>query len=400
VRFDPALPHAGVMLDPEAVAPVLGRSFDGGAPLDVRIHYLRYKPSTNLVVHYDVGASGERYDAVGMIASGTYLARRAAKPENVALARLAAARAPTVAPLAYHDDIGCLVQWYPLDLSLPALAIPPGELRLLLGSAGLPVEASDEEPERLAYKPRRRAVLRVDGHVVKLYRRVAEFERALKGLRAASTLRAFVAPRLEAALPQRLVTVQSLLSGRTVATAQDVASDAGAVLALLHTSAVGGLRVFDPAAQLASAGSSAHLVGTIAPQLAPRLKRLLAALEDSRPEDSVLVPSHGDFNARQLLVADGHLAITDFDPFCLAPPALDPATYAAYLVRGGADDMNAALAALADLVEAYGRRPPHLSWYLATMILRRAPRPFRYFEPDWGPRLEEMVASSEEALRT
>jgi hypothetical protein len=40
------------------------------------------------------------------------------------------------------------------------------------------------------------------------------------------------------------------------------------------------------------------------------------------------------------------------------------------------------------------------SWYLATMILRRAARPFRYFEPDWRPRVGQMVAAAEGALDT
>jgi hypothetical protein len=34
------------------------------------------------------------------------------------------------------------------------------------------------------------------------------------------------------------------------------------------------------------------------------------------------------------------------------------------------------------------------------MILRRAARPFRYFEADWRPRVEEMVAAAEGALDT
>jgi hypothetical protein len=32
------------------------------------------------------------------------------------------------------------------------------------------------------------------------------------------------------------------------------------------------------------------------------------------------------------------------------------------------------------------------------MILRRAARPFRYFEPDWRPRVEQMVTAAERAL--
>jgi hypothetical protein len=387
------------MLDPDAVGPVLERSFDGGgASLDVGVRYLRYKPGTNLVVHYDVAVNGARHDAVGMIVSGTYLARRAAKPEHVALARLVETRVAAAAPLAYDAEVDCLVQWYPLDLSLPALARPPKELRKLLNAAGLPVDGSDEEPERLAYKPRRRAVLRVDDHVVKLYRREDEFERALAGQRAASTLR--YAPQFEAVLPHRLITVQSLLLGRAVPSAASFAVDAGALLAQLHVSHPSGLPLFAPAAQLEAAAASARLVGTIAPELRPQVDRLLGSLAASMPEGVTLVPSHGDFNARQLLVCDGGLAVTDFDEFCLAPAALDLATYSAYLVRGGSADLDAALAALDDLAIGYGERPAHLSWYLATMILRRAARPFRYFEPDWRPRVEEMVAAAEGAFRT
>ena len=398
VSFDPEMPQTRVMLDPEAVAPVLGRSFDGNARLDVGILYLRYKPGTNLVVHYEVAANGGRHEAVGMIVSGTYLARRAQKPENVALARLVGGRSPAAEPLAYDPEVDCLVQWYPLDLSLPALAVPPNELRRMIAGAGVPVAVSDEEPERLAYKPRRRAVLRVDDHVVKLYAHEAEFERALAGQRAASNLPDVVSPRHEAVLPERLTTVQSVLSGETVSTAADLAEDAGAMLAGLHGSSVEGLATFGPAAQLEAASASAHLVGAIAPELRRRLRPLLAALEELLPEDTGLVPSHGDFNARQLLVANGNLALTDFDAFCLAPAALDPATYVAYLVRGGPDDLSTALGALDDVVQGYGERPGHLSWYLATMILRRAPRPFRYFEADWRPRVARMVEASEGAL--
>jgi ATP-binding cassette subfamily B protein len=392
---DPKLPQARVMLDPNAVSSVLARSFNGGAPLHVGVRYLRYKPGTNLVVHYEVAAGGARHDAVGMISSGSSLARRAADPENVALARLAAARAAPAAPLAYDAEVDCLVQWYPLDLSLPVLAHPPEELRRLLRSAGLPIDGSGEEPERLAYKPRRRAVLRIDDHVVRLYSRDGEFARALAGQRAASSLSSLAAPRLEAAFPDRLVSVHALLSGRAVTDPATVAAEAGALLGLLHASQPNGLPRFTPDAQLEAAAASARLVATIAPELRPRVDRLLASFAGSRPEPAPLVPSHGDFSAHQLLVRDDGLALTDFDEFCLAPVALDPASYAAHLVSGRRGDLDAALAVLDDLLSGYGERPPHLSWYLATMILREAALPFRYFQPDWRERVGEMVTAAE-----
>jgi ABC-type multidrug transport system fused ATPase/permease subunit len=395
---DDHLPQAAVLLDSDAIAPVLARSFNGGTPVDVSIRYLRYKPGTNLMVQYGVTANGTSHDAVGMVASGDVLARRAAKPENVALARLAGEWTMATNPLAYDDDVGCLVQWYPLDLSLPTLATPPRELRLLLARTGLAVEVSDQAPERLAYKPRRRAVLRVDGHVVKLYRGEHEFERALAGQRAASTLRFVMAPRVEASSREWLITVQLLLSGRPVPSSASVAAEAGALLARLQASRLNTLPQFAPAAQLRAATASARLVGTIAPDLKARLGRLLSSLAGSTPNSSALVPSHGDFNARQLLVCDGDLALTDFDEFCLAAPALDPATFAAYMIYGRPTDLAGALAALDDLAYGYGQRPAHLPWYLATMILRRSARPFRYFEPDWRTRVEQMVTAAEEAL--
>jgi ATP-binding cassette subfamily B protein len=398
VIVDPELPQTRVMLDPEAVSSVLARSFDGGARLRVNVRYLRYKPGTNLVVHYEVASGGARHDAVGMIVSGASLARRAAKPENVALARLVSKRAPAAVPLAYDAEADCLVQWYPLDLTLPLLAQPPEELRRLLAAAGLVVDPSDDEPVRLAYKPRRRAVLRMDDHVVRLYRHRREYERALAGQRAASTLSSPAAPRLRAALPKQLVTVQSFLSGYPAADAATVATDAGTLLARLHASGASGLPRFLPAHQLEAAAASARAVATIAPELRPQLDRLLAALADSKPEGAPLVPSHGDFDVRQLLVRPDGLAVTDFDEFCLAPAALDPATYAAQLLLGRPADLDAALAVLDDLIRGYGATPPHLSWYLAATILREAPRPFRYFEPDWRARVATTVAAAEEAL--
>jgi ATP-binding cassette, subfamily B, bacterial len=396
---DPKLPQTGVMLDPDAAAAVLERSFDGGTALDVGVRYLRYKPGTNLVVHYDVDVAGAHHDAVGMIASGASLARRASRPENVALAREVGSRVPAAMPLAYDPEVGCLVQWYPLDLTLPALAHPPAALRWLLAREGLAVEDSDEELERLAYKPRRRAVLRVDDHVLKIYRREDEFREALAGQRAASALRpSLVVPRFEAALHDQFLTVQSLVHGRAVPDAVSAAAEAGAVLAVLHASRPDGLSPFGPVAQLVAATASAELVETVVPELRLRLDQLLSTLAASTPEEAPLVPSHGDFNARQLLVANGDLAVTDFDAFCLAPASLDPATYAAYLVHGGPDDLDAALGTLDELFGGYSKRPPYLRWYLATMILRRAPRPFRYFESDWRPRVEGMVASAEAAL--
>jgi ABC-type multidrug transport system fused ATPase/permease subunit len=401
---DQALPQMGRLLSPDEMAPVLRRALGEGAPQpDVNVRYLRYKPGTNLVVRYGVRLLDEEHEATAMIAAHDYLERRAAKPENRALARMVDGRCPSPTPLAYDPEVGCLVQWYPLDLSLPGLAEPPTRLCRSLRSAGVPVREDGEAPFRLAYKPRRRAVLRLGDHVVKCYAKDDHFAAAASALRASSRLRSVVVPNFEGTVPSLRVTAQSFLPGRSASEPGDVAAWAGRLLADLHTSSadwqlLDSLIPAPPSRQFDAAAASARLVVAVAPKLERRLERVLRKIEGSRPDVGKLVPSHGDFNARQLLVVNGELAVTDFDELCLAPPALDLATYVAYVVYGEDSDLPAAQGVLGELVAGYGSRPPGMSWYVATMILRRAPRPFRYQEPDWIERMAGMVDAAADAL--
>jgi ATP-binding cassette subfamily B protein/subfamily B ATP-binding cassette protein MsbA len=399
VPTDPALPRLRLLLDPDAMAPVLQRSLGPEAALqDVRVQYLRYKPRTNIVVRYDVAVDGRWYDATAMITARRYLGRRAAKPENVALAQLVDGRSPASMPLHYERDLDVLIQWLPLDLELPALAEPPA--RLLEAAGVWRASYIEGEPVLLAYKPRRRAVLRIRGHVLKIYAKEEEFAAAATGLRAAARMRRVRTAKMHGEVPTRLVTVQPALSGMRPSQPADIALEAGELLRDLHRSRGRGLPATDPSYQLAAAERSAQLVTALLPTLDGRLQALLRELEAERPSVDDLVPSHGDFNARQLLVRPDGLAAIDFDAMSLAPTALDPATYAAYLVLGGPGDLDEATEVLDELLEGYGDHPAGLQWYLATCILRRAPRPFRYLDEHWPERVEGMVAASEAALRS
>src|SRR5207302_3489251 len=66
-------------------------------------------------------------------------------------------------------------------------------------------------------------------------------------------------------------------------------------------------------------------VAALAPRLAPDFAGLVDALRASRPEDAPLVPSHGDFSPRNVLVGDERLVLIDWDRFRLADPARDVA---------------------------------------------------------------------------
>jgi ATP-binding cassette subfamily B protein len=410
VPDDPALPRLPVLLDAEAMAPFLHRSLGPDAPFPgVRIHHVRYMPGRKVVVRYDVGLDGDRYAAVAMVAARGYLARRAEKPENVALARRVDGRSPAPMPLHYEPELDALIQWYPLDLELPALAEPPARLLAELEAAGVSLGDIGGEPATLSYRPRRRAVLSVGEHVLKIYAKQEDFAAATAGLRAAGGLQRVRTPTLEGDLPARLLTVQPRLLGSPPSRAADVAREAGELLCELQAAWApvappeaaleAGLAAALPSHQLATAESSARFVAAILPALGGRLEALLRELEETVPWVDRLLLSHGDFSARQLLVTPDGLGVVDWDAMRLAPAALDPATYAAHLVFGQPDDLDEASEVLEELLEGYGGRPPGLSWYLATSILRHSRYPFRYFDEHWPERIEGMVAASEKALR-
>ncbi len=398
---DDALPTIASLLDPDAMTAVLQRTLGEESKAhgvaDVRIHCLRYKPSTSLVVHYDVGLGGCWHHATAMIANGRSLARRAAAPVNVALADQVNGRSPAARPLSYAGDLDALIQWLPLDVSLPALAATPEAWRGRLRKVGVGVGPA--EPVLLNYKPRRRAVLRLGRHVIKVYAGEGDFQRAARGLAAADGLRHVPSASCEAVIPDLSTTVQSLLRGQPPIDPLDVSVTAGRLVAELHRSDVDGLELLTPASQLGEAARSAALATTVVPELAKRVEHLLADLEADLPCNLAAVPSHGDFHARQLLIQDHELSLIDLDELCLAPAAFDLATYAAHLVRDGAEDLAPAGQALDAVLDGYGDRPEGLGWYLATAILRRAPFPFRTLEDHWPEGVAAHLAAAEAVRR-
>jgi alpha-maltose-1-phosphate synthase len=394
VPADPALPQMAQVLDTDVMAEVLARSLGENAePSDVRVCDLSYKPETNLVVHYDVGVGGSRHHATAMIGHND-LAGRARKFENEALADMVDGRAPAERPLSFEPALGALVQWLPLDLSLWALAVPPAHRDRRLRAAGVHTNGRGEEPTLLDYRPQKRAVVRLNGHVLKYYATHSSFGAAVTGLDAADEAPVGT-PGFEASLPELFVTVQSHVAGERIESPAAAAVEAGATLARLHAGTPATLHELQPIEQLDTAAASAELAGRLAPALRPRLLALLGRLEAALPSDLDFVPAHGDFDARRLLRSADGLVITDFEAMCASPAALDVASYAADLVRGDPADLDAALAVLDLVVEGYARRPDELSWYLATTILRRAPRPFRHQEEQWPERIEEIVAAAE-----
>jgi ATP-binding cassette subfamily B protein len=397
---DPELPQMGRLLDPEAVTPAVQRSLGRDPELDgATVGRVVYAPREKLAVHYRCTVQGERHDLVVTSVAHGDLDAVARKPRYAEMARLAAGRCPAAAPLRHDRDLDALITWLPLDPRLPALLLPPTELLERLSSAGVVVAGEAVEPLRIGYKPGRRAVLRLDGHVLKAYGRRRQFDAARDGLVAASCESDVQTATFEAALPELRLTVQSAIEGDTPAAAVDVAAEAGALVAHLQRSRVGTLSVVPAERELATAARKAAVVRALLPELASRLDSILGDLGESLPKDPGVVPAHGDFHVDQLLERRGELVVVDFDGMCMAAPALDLATYAADVVRGRGRDSEALAAVIPPLLAGYGERPEAFDWHLAAAILARAAHPFQRQVPGWAERVEGTVAAAEEVLR-
>lgn len=392
---DHALPQLAQLLDPEAVADALSAEETSGEVNGVAVRYLRYKPATNIVVDYDVTTPYGQHRVVAMAASGRNLAARAARPASTSLVERARDRVPTVRPLWYSGALGALVQWLPVDLWLPALAEPPAELAR---RAGVSVDG-EPESQLLSYKPRRRATLAVDGHVVKLYAADDAFRAAATALLAGPRLPVPTAQPAGIATRWR-ITAQVRLDAVPVTDPVAAGAEAGALLRALHgADPLRSLRWIDP---LARAVATAELAAALVPELRGRLDRLVQRLADRNPaavESAPAVVCHGDFHLGQLLVGPDGLVVVDLDEVGVGPPGLDVASYAAHLLDGTDAETERSDAAIERLVEGYGSVPGDLGWHLSAAILRRAVFTFR--KPptqDWPARVEAMVASAEEAL--
>jgi hypothetical protein len=368
VPRDPALPRLGVLLDPDAMAPRLERSLGRPARLDAaRIARVSYKPGERVTVHYETVVDGRREDAVARAVAGRDLAARARRSRMLDLARRVNGRSPAATPVVYDAEADALVTWLPFDVRLPALAELPREVRLL------------------SYKPGRRAVLRLDRHVLKLYGSAWQFAAAAAGLRAGSALADVATPPSEAVVAPLHLTAQGAVDGEPVSSL-DAAAEAGALVRRLQRAEAPQLMPAPREAQLDAARRKAALIGAVVPALAPRVEKLVRRLGRSMPPTVRVVPAHGDFHAGQLLRAGASLIVLDLDAMCLGSPALDLAEYAAAAGEG---------AVLDALVDGYGARPEGLDWDLAVATLVRASHPFHRAWLAWPDRVEALVREAE-----
>ena len=398
LRPDPALPGLRQLLDPHEMAPLLGPALDGAPVPDVRITSVRYKPGNNVVVQYSVATPGGWSTAVAYARRDSRLDAKPDRGRNRRLVERVRGRTPSPEPLGYLPEVSAMVQWLPLDVRLPLLSEPGSRLARRLAECGL-TSGADDEPELLRYWPRRRAVLRFGPHVIKVYRDAADFDTALRGLRASEGLGKVRSAPFEASIPTKLTTIQGLVPGHSPSMWPRSSEAAGGILAELHTDAVLPLPPTTADDILDKSAVRAAFVAALLPELRGELNSLMTELRERAPSGLPRVTCHGNFHAGQLLVEPEGMTLIDVDRLCCGPAAYDLASFAAHTAFGRGSDLELVNATLDSLLAGYGGRPVGVEWFLANCLLRRSPVPFRHQDEHWPEAVASLVGSARQALQ-
>jgi hypothetical protein len=379
------------------MALLLGPTLDGAQAPDVRITSVRYKPGDNIVVQYSVATLGVWSTAVAYAKGDSRLEAKPDRSRNRRLVERVRGRTPSPEPLGYLPEVSAIVQWLPLDVRLPLLSEPGSRLALRLAERGLTV-GGDDEPELLRYWPRRRAVLRLGPHVIKVYRDAADFDAALRGLRASEGLRRVRSAPFEASIRTKLSTIQGLMPGHSPSMWPRSSEAAGGILAALHADAVLPLPATTADDILNKSAVRAAFVADLLPEMRGELHSLMSELRAKAPSGLPRVTCHGNFHAGQLLADPEGMSLIDVDRLCLAPAAYDLASFSAHVAFGRPGDLELVNDTLDSLLAGYGGRPPGLEWFLANCLLRRAPVPFRHQDEHWPEAVASLVGSARQAL--
>lgn len=179
----------------------------------------------------------------------------------------------------------------------------------------------------------------------------------------------------QAALVMERLEGQTLLELGTV---EEHLEPAMRLAADLHRSGVAAPRLRNAKKLVGSVRRKVERVRVLAPHFGLDLTRVAETLEASRPRDAELVPCHGDFSARNVLVSIGRHVLIDWDRLQLADPARDVAYFGTWWwargLRSGIDDWRV----LDHAVRTYeGLRPevklaPRLDFHIAAALVRIA----------------------------
>ncbi|MFV1980631.1 MAG: phosphotransferase, partial [Rhodothermia bacterium] len=406
ISRDKALPGLGTVIDSRQllarIRPHLFSQVD-----DLRAVYVRYKANTNCLVGYEAETGGK---TVWMYAKAHRF------DEGVKL-RKAAEKAPeptTIGPgNIVLDDIGVVVRLFPFDDKLPALGRFQEDayrkvIQRLFGESD---DFSEAGFETIRYKPERRLVtkLSVSGRAFAAVKFLtpAGFDRVRNFNRSVANLNMVRTPRLIAHSKRMRAVAHEWQDGRVAAEAirepdfeLSQMDSIAATLSEVHAQPARGLPTVLPVQTIRELEAASTSIRAVAPGLQAKFDRLVAAVS----EQIMGVPMelsfiHGDFYAKQILLNDGEAILIDFDEAAIGNRHLDLGNFVAHLQRDylrGQISQEQVAERQFRFLDSYrridGSIDDHLvAAYTAAGLLKLAPHPFRFREPEWFEQTEAIL---------
>ena len=401
LRRDRSIPGLGVILDPVQLLECLRSQLDISKVDEIKLDYLRYKPSMNCLARYALKTHGSTICAYAK-AHGQDAGSKVEKSRD----RPAISSALGPGRIILKDQ-QIIFSTFPNDaklFNLQCLSDTTYRKRLFTRVFGADSQWRESVPsETLNYKPERRYVTRLkrpDGQesLAKFYTnsgyiKANTISRKLNHIRFSycpatlgrSTKYNVVAYQWQPGTTLRQLNICGELSS------SDLIATAGS-LAEFHASACGGLENPDPGVQAGRLDALAVQLGVLLPQLGERAKSAAQKLASWLDEQTVVrQPVHGDFYDKQAIVNDGKVKLIDLDAACLGNPLLDLGSYIAHLERQVG---NHALSAIEvetqknTLIGAYEQLSSQicmhdLNRYTALGLFFLIHHPFRDWSPDW-----------------
>ena len=415
IRRDPAIPGLGTLLDSEAFLKALRAALPQAEVSAARPTYARYKPGMNCLVAYDLEAGGE---TVSVYAKGHR--RDATEQFRKALDKPAVSGPLGPGRIVLHDR-AIVLSVFPNDSemkTLPRLAGGAEWKRLLMRLFPERPDFWEGKVKPIRYKPERRYVaqLLTDGSpqaAIKAYTDTgyAEAKGSARVFRSRETL---TVPQLLGSSDRHLLLAFPWMEGRLLSEVlndpeMDIAAlkGVGVALAEVHDQKPKKLARVTRAVEASSLLAVAAGLSFLCPHLAGRIENLARRLVSALMRQEVLyAPLHGDFYAKQVLLAGERVVIVDFDSAVAGDPAFDLGLFIAHLERGAlrgsvhAGLVEPARDTLLQGYEAATRRPApdRVGLYVAAGLLRLAPHPFRNLRPNWPQAIEATIARSEAIL--
>lgn len=304
---------------------------------------------------------------------------------------------------------------HPHDPDLPGLvrAAFPEQVAELLNQARLlphPVAPTEVALRMVTYRPRRRAVVRVEAAGAVFYVKVLRANQFTDVVARHQLLRAggIPAPEVLHTTEDHLV-VLAELPGEPLATAMfepTTPCTAEQLIGLLDA-------LPTPVAQLErrppwsdAVGHYAHLVSTALPSEAQRLEWMSREIEGALAQVPLGVePTHGDFHEGQLHVAGGGIVgLLDVDTAGPGRRVDDLACLVAHLStvqRMNSQQTERVHALIREWVPVFDTRvdPVELRLRAAAVVISLATGPYRSQEPDWRRSTVEIIDAAEALVR-